>query len=77
MSRVWALRLVFVSLGLLLCLFILREAIMNAFFDPWQVGLTATSRRVAQALLYEGWGVAVLLVSGLYGLYRLFLARIS
>jgi hypothetical protein len=76
MSRVWALRLTFVSLGLLACLFILRDTILDGLAvtgviiaeQPWTYHLAA-------ALLEQGWGFAVLACAALYGIYRAIIAR--
>lgn len=66
LSRVWALRLVIVSAGLLICLLTLREALAEALPGP-----------LSEAILYDGWGVVFLAVAALTGVYRLMLDRVA
>jgi hypothetical protein len=73
MTRIWALRLVFISVGLLVCLFVFRDTMLEAMYPTFQS--YDTTYRLVDAILYDGWGVAILAAVGLYGLYRLAVLR--
>lgn len=76
MSRVWALRLVFISLGLLVCLFAFREALLSGLWPDQIYFHNSPTYPWVESILYDGWGVAVLSTAALYGIYRLVVTRL-